>query len=154
MWDCQETFVHRHNRNTAAPRFTRDTPRCPAWLDPDAKRVWKDLVPKLKRMGVLTEVDGGALAAYCQTFARWRKVEEFIAKHGDVYPLKDQNGKFKYMQQFPHVSIARYLLQLLKAYQQEFGLTPSARTRVVVDDSESSDDMEDFLNARVKVKRG
>jgi len=134
--------------NKREPKPRKEAPRCPAWLNPDAKRVWKDLVPKLKRMGILTEVDGGALAAYCQTFARWRKVEEFIAKHGEVYPLKDQNGKIKYMQQFPQVSIARNLLQLLKAYQQEFGLTPSARTRIEV--REEDDEMSELERFRME----
>ena len=34
------------------------------------------------------------------------------------------------MQQFPQVAIARNLLQVLQRYQQEFGMTPSARTRL------------------------
>ena len=96
--------------NKREPQPRKEAPRCPNWLTPDAKRVWKDLVPRLKRMGVLTEVDGGALAAYCQTFARWRETEEFLAKHGNVYPLRDSEGRVKYMQQLPQVSIARNLL--------------------------------------------
>ena len=34
------------------------------------------------------------------------------------------------MAQFPQVAIARHLLQVLRAYQQEFGLTPAARPRL------------------------
>ena len=36
------------------------------------------------------------------------------------------------MQQFPQVAIARSLLQLVRGFQQEFGLTPSARTRIEI----------------------
>jgi phage terminase small subunit len=36
------------------------------------------------------------------------------------------------MQQFPQVAISRNLLLVLRAYQQEFGMTPSSRSRVVV----------------------
>ena len=43
------------------------------------------------------------------------------------------------MQQFPQVAISRNLAQLLKAYQQEFGLTPSARTRIEIRDPEEEE---------------
>ena len=53
------------------------------------------------------------------------------------------------MQQFPQVAIARNLAQLLKAYQQEFGLTPSARTRIQVLDFEEPDpDPDSIWNLR------
>ena len=85
------------------------------------------------RFGVAdrTTVDRDALAAYCQVYARWKEAEEYLARHGEVYPLRDDRGKIRYMQQFPQVAIARQLLQTLRAYQQEFGLTPSARSQVV-----------------------
>ena len=83
-------------------------------------------------MKVLTVVDGDALSAYCQTYARWQQAELFIAKHGVAYPIRDDKGQIKFMQPFPQVAIARSLLQLVKTYQQEFGLTPSARIRIEV----------------------
>ena len=39
----------------------------------------------------------------------------------------------------PQVAISRNLAQLLKAYQQEFGLTPSARTRIEVQEPEEEE---------------
>ena len=118
--------------NTREPKPDRSVPRCPSWLTPGAKRVWQRLVPQLGKMGMLTVVDQDALAAYCQTYARWRAAEEYLAKHGDVYPLRDDRGKIRYMQQFPQVAIARNLLLTLRAYQQEFGLTPSSRSRIEI----------------------
>ncbi len=114
------------------PQPPKDAPRCPAWLSPEAKREWRRMAPKLERMGVLTSIDVDAFAAYCQVYSRWKAAEEFIAKHGDVYPLRDENGRVRYMQQFPQVAIAKSLLQTLRGYQQEFGLTPAARTRIEV----------------------
>ena len=116
--------------NRREPQPPSDAPRCPKWLSPQAKSVWKRVAPVLKRMGVLTQVDGDALAGYCQTFARWKAAEEFLVQHGDVYPVRDAGGRVKFMQQFPQVSIARNLLQLLKGFQQELGMTPSARSRI------------------------
>lgn len=126
--------------NAREPRPSAELPRCPAWISKEAKRAWRRIVPQLRAMKVLTSVDADALAAYCQTYARWVAAEQFLAQHGEVYPLRDENGKVRCMQQFPQVSIARNLLLLLKAYQQEFGLTPSSRSRVVVVADEDPDD--------------
>ncbi len=102
----------------------------PAWLDDDAKRAWRRLIPLLEQMNVLTRIDGNALARYCQLWSRWKRAELFIQKHGDTYPIKDEKGKIRCLQQFPQVAIANKLAQQLTRLEQEFGLTPSARSRI------------------------
>ena len=129
--------------NHREPQPRRTAPRCPTWLGMEARAVWKRMVPELRRMGVLTVIDGEALAAFCQTYARWRRAEAFLEKHGDVYPLRDENGRVRYMQQFPQVAIARSLLLVLKTFYQEFGMTPSARTRIEIEPG-VDDDVESF----------
>lgn len=126
------------NDREPAPRDV--TPRCPTWLHAEAQRVWRRLVPELRTMKVLTVVDRDALAAYCQTYARWREAEEFISKHGTSYPIRDEQGRVRCMQQFPQVAIARNLVLVLRAYQQEFGLTPAARGRLQVPSGEQPKD--------------
>ena len=119
--------------NHREPKPSPDVPSCPRWLDKEAKAAWRWLVPQLKNMGVLTRIDGHALTNYCQTWARWRAAEEFLQKHGNVIPFKDNSGRVKSLQPVPQVGIARTLLHDLRRYQQEFGMTPSARTRIMVD---------------------
>ncbi len=116
--------------NPFEPKPDVEAPACPRWLSPEARRVWKHTVPLLKRMRVLALVDRDALVAYCVTYARWHKAEKFLVEHGEVYPIKDAVGRVLSMAQFPQVAIARNLLQAVRAYQQEFGLTPSSRTRL------------------------
>ena len=105
-------------------------PECPDWIDEEAKAAWAHLVPMLQAMGVLTRIDDMALARYCQYWARWKKAEQFIQKHGDSYPLKDEKGRVKCVAQFPQVAIAHKLGALLGRLEQEFGMTPSARSRI------------------------
>lgn len=107
-------------------------PRCPSWLDADAKAMWRQLIPQLETMGVLTRIDGNPLARYCRLWSRWRKAEAFIDKRGEMYPLKDDGGQVKYFQQWPQVAIAHKLAQQLIRLEAEFGMTPSARTRIQV----------------------
>jgi len=122
----------KRSLNGREPRLELRTPSCPRWLGPEAKKAWHQTVPVLCRMRILTRVDRDALTAYCQTYARWVAAEMFLDKHGEVYPLRDEKGNVRCMQQFPQVAIARGLLQVLRCYQQEFGMTPSARSRVHV----------------------
>ena len=122
--------------------------KCPAWLSTEAKKVWRRTAPKLRGLGLLTEVDGDALAAYCQTYARWKEAELFIEKNGAAYAIRDEKDRIRYMQQFPQVSIARALLQQVRGYQQEFGMTPSARVRLAADTTEPKESDDDaFRNA-------
>ncbi len=49
-----------------------------------------------------------------------------------MYPLKDDNGKTKCFQEWPQAAIANELAIQLTRLEQEFGMTPSARTRIQV----------------------
>ena len=106
------------------------TPDCPDWLDDNAKSHWAEIVPMLEGMGVLTRIDGVALSRYCRLWSRWRAAEAFIDKSGDVYTIRDEAGKARYLQQFPQVAIAHRLALQLTKLEAEFGMTPSARSRI------------------------
>ena len=101
--------------NKNEPKPTKGTPRCPAWMSPGAKKAWKHIVPDLQRIGVLTVIDGAALAGLCHAYARWREAEEFLEAHGPCYPVKDEGGNLRCMMQFPQVAIARSLLKILQS---------------------------------------
>ena len=116
--------------NAREPQLIAAAPACPRWLRPEAKNVWRRMIPRLADMRILTHVDQDALAAYCQIYARWKAAEEFIQQHGEVYPVRDEKGNVRRMKVYPQVSIAASLLQMLRSFMQEFGMTPSARTRV------------------------
>lgn len=123
----------RKDRVRNPPQPNEGKPVCPSWIDADAKAAWKQLIPLLEQMRVLTKVDRNAIIRYCQAWSRWKKAEQFIQKHGEVYPLKDDQGHIKCLQQFPQVAIAHKLSALLTRFEQEFGMTPSARTRIQVE---------------------
>jgi len=80
----------------------------------------------LEQAGLLTEMDMAAFAGYCQAYARWREAEEFITQHGAM--IRTPNG---YLQQVPQVSIAQTNLKIMLKFCEQFGLTPSARSRIV-----------------------
>lgn len=123
----------RGNLNPSEPKFPSGKPTCPDWLDDEAKSAWRQLVPMLFTAGLLTKADRNALARYCQLHARWKKCELFIQKYGSTYPIKDEKGAVKCFVQFPEVGIANSLAKQLTRLEQEFGLTPSSRSRIQVE---------------------
>lgn len=125
------------------PKPKPGTPPCPRWLLPEGKREFRRIVRELKPIPrLLTRLDGSALAAACQSWARYREAEDFLAKQGMTYVVKGDDGSPRYVAQFPQVSISRQSLYLYLRFCQEFGLTPAARARMAVPTGGASDDDE------------
>lgn len=137
----------RANKRRAEPRPDSGAPTCPAWLKGKARAEWKRLCPQLQAMGVLCKIDRNALMRYCHMSACWRAAEEWLAEHGETYPVKKvvrgKDGRDKVvgigMRAYPQVKIAHDLADQLLRLEQQFGLTPSARTRIAVDKHEVKD---------------
>lgn len=126
--------------NTGEPQPVKKAPRCPSWLEEEAKKEWKRMAKVLEQMGLLTEMDMAAFAGYCQAYARWKEAEEFLTQHGSM--VRTPNG---YLQQVPQVSIAQTNMKIMLKFCEQFGLTPSARSRIV--GNENGADPEDEMEA-------
>jgi len=110
-------------------------PICPKMLKGEALEEWNRISVKLQELGLLTEIDNAALAAYCQCYARWMQAEDFLEKYSH-----DANGNFNgfmikapsgYLQQLPQVSIAQRYAKLMSDYLGKFGLSPADRAGLV-----------------------
>lgn len=128
--------------NKTEPKPSKKAPKCPTWLDNEAKKEWRRTTKQLVQLGILTEVDMAAFAGYCQAYARWKEAEEFITKHGTI--VKTPSG---YWQQVPQVSIAQTYLKIMNKFCEQFGMTPSARSRITAnnDQQDIDDPMELIL---------
>lgn len=107
-------------------------PRCPPHLDTVARAEWRRLARPMHDAGVLTIGDRAALAAYCQSYARWVEAEEKLQETPML--LKTPSG---YVQQSPWLSIANKQLEIMGRFMAELGLTPSARSRLGYGDGAS-----------------
>lgn len=126
---------HAKKRN---PQPKRGRPTCPAWLDLAAKKKWRQLVPELDRLNMLTIVDGDMLACFCVAWSEHLAATELLAKEGHIVK-NEVTGAIK-----PHPAIAmqRSAWQALRSFGALFGLDPSSRARLDVplpeeDDSQS-----------------
>ncbi len=125
--------------NLAEPHPEKKLPDCPDWLEDEAKAEWERLAVPLYNIGLLTELDMAAFASYCQAYARWKEAEEFISQHGSI--VKTKTG---YWQQVPQVSIARANQAMMLKAAAEFGLTPSARSRIIAGNTKAEDAVDDM----------
>lgn len=114
--------------------------KCPSWLDFEAKKEWARIAPELERLGLLTMVDQAALAAYCQAWAEFKGATDQLRSEGRVYYTEEGEPK-------PHPAVARQKAAwaAIRGFAAEFGLSPSARTRVKSDGGKG-DDLDYFLS--------
>jgi P27 family predicted phage terminase small subunit len=124
------------------PKPAPIAPTCPAWVNSDGKKLWKFLAPKLERLGLLTEIDGGALACCCNEYGTYVELVREIKKK-KVRTFTTDNG---YEAPIPEISMANKAFVNYKAMITEFGLTPASRSRIDVKISEEKDDMEQLLS--------
>ena len=108
-------------------------PSPPPHLSDDAKVEWGRVSEELYKIGLLTSIDRTALAAYCQSYGRWAQAERAIAEMGkrDLLTgglmIKTSNGNAI---QNPLVGTANKAMSDMVRYAAEFGMTPSARSRI------------------------
>lgn len=114
--------------NHAEPVPPEGLPDCPAHLGPEARAEWDRLVGPLARMRVITAIDRGVLAAYCQAWGRWVEAEDKL--RATPLLIRTPSG---YVQQSPWLSISNRQMELMGKYMAEIGLTPAARSRIALD---------------------
>lgn len=117
----------------------------PAHLGEAAQAKWRELLPLLQAVKVMTQADVEALARYCDTWEWWLATRAKLKAEGDTYPILNDAGEVKYVAQRPEVSIAHKLAVQLRQLEQDFGLNPSARTGLHVEEPKHQADDEDRL---------
>ena len=129
--------------NHAEPRPATRIPPCPSCLGDEARKEWQRLAKELAELGLLTGLDRGLLAAYCQAHALWVEAVSSIERYGTM--VKSPNG---YPMQSPYVAVANKQVDIMVRIAAELGMTPSSRTRIRVGDKTPEDPFEAFLQGR------
>lgn len=112
----------------------------PSWLDPEAKKEWARIVPQLAQLGVLTDIDGSMLADYCAAHSLAVKAAKQYQREGLV--IKTPFGP----QRHPMIKVAQEARSQARLLAGEFGLSPSARSRVKIPEKPpATDTTEAFL---------
>lgn len=126
-----------------APRLAREMPAAPAILKGQGLIEWRRVTKVLDEMGLITRADVDVVALYCQTVAQWKDSTKHVQDEGAVIMTKSG-----YPIQNPHLSVANRCSRDMQRLQSELGLTPSARTRLVVQEDDVPDPYDAFLAGR------
>lgn len=113
----------------------------PAHLDRIAKNEWKRLAPRLIVHGMLSPADRTAFAAYCVAYSTHVRAELALAKKKSL-AYKTPGGVLR---PWPEIAVSNQALGQMYRFLTEFGLTPSARSRLDITIPKKGSSDEDFL---------
>jgi P27 family predicted phage terminase small subunit len=102
-------------------------PVCPADVSPAVQQIWNYTVTELSAMKVAHSADRDALLCYCEAVAAHRRASVLLAKT-DVL-IRGFNGAPR---PNPALGVQQRSAALIRAFAQDFGLTPAARGRIEV----------------------
>lgn len=138
--------------------------QAPTDLSPEAKKLWFELGNQLCKIGMLQVVDTNIFWRYCDTFAKWLRITRYLeamvgtpnnptgirqavttqvyqkdGEKGALKPVMNPDGtpmlRVKFYKTLPEVAEYHKLSETLRRLENELGLTPSARSRLVVPNS-------------------
>lgn len=153
------TFQRVRHEGSRTPESPLGVPVAPKELTGDALEEWGRMVGRMTALGTLSSVDDAALYQYCRLFAETEAIavtqietastidllEENL--HGedreDIVSIIQEISKLRQLE-------ARYTTQIrqgrmaIRSYLVEFGMTPSARTRVRLPEKSQADPFAEF----------
>jgi P27 family predicted phage terminase small subunit len=130
---------HDKDKLANTPQFSRDV-IAPAWLDDVALIEWQRLAPAMIAQGLLTAGDAATFAAYCCAWSAFSKAAIELNSATDITTAQPGAAT--------PIGEMRKAADLLHKLAKEFGFTPAARTRVVVEQIKGASklaDLEDKL---------
>ncbi len=117
--------------NKREPKPSIGLPACPKRVTGEARKHWNQIGKLLAKYSILTDVDCDAFEQYCELWKLWRKAATMLDKEGEV--LFSDKGMM-YTNPWHHVYHAA--LKAMRPLQAEFGMTPSARSKLMVDNGQ------------------
>lgn len=134
------------------PQPSLTAPEMPKGLPRAARREFRRMVPLLQGIGVISEIDGLALAEYCRAHALIEQAQKEIDKNGMTFVThfedKDGNVIAGDIKANPACSILATQQKVMKSFLIEFGLTPASRSKLKITKKADEDPMSQFLSRK------
>jgi len=133
------------NEPQPAPRL----PSAPAHLSKEARKEWRRSGHLLLEMGLITDLDRAAFAAYCQSWSRWVEAEEALKTYGMML-----RGPNNLPVRSPYLQVANQAMDQLRGLLSDFGMSPSSRSRVSASPmADEEDEFEALLRRSERTNR-
>jgi P27 family predicted phage terminase small subunit len=136
--------------NHAEPQPDKVAPEMPKGMPKAAQREWKKMERLLLKHGLLTEIDGKALAGYCLCQAIIEEAVREIKARGQYIVTHYQDKHTSEIivgdvKSNPAVSDLNRALAQQKSFEIEFGLTPASRSKLKVEKPPTVDPLDELL---------
>ena len=105
-------------------------PETPKWLSEIGQEQFDLIVNQLKDLEMLYHVDIKLIEAYANSMALHIESEQELRRVGRVMVYRDEEGRPKHSQIVPLQTISKQALDTALKIAVQFGLTPSARTKI------------------------
>lgn len=130
--------------STREPKPKPGLPKAPKWLDSVALEFYQRVGALLRRMQVITEADGEALALAAEAFSEYRAARR-ACKKGRTYKVTTESGATM-IRPRPEVAMGADAWRRVQGALIQFGLTPSSRSKVTVaGDGHEKDPLDEFF---------
>jgi P27 family predicted phage terminase small subunit len=117
----------------------------PEDLPEAGQREWNNVMQQLQPLKVLASTDLPLLKSYCQQVATMELAAKELNKEGGFITTITNKGGGSYDTKSPWVSIYNEASDRASKLGQQFGFTPSSRTRIVAPQADKpKDDWEDL----------
>jgi P27 family predicted phage terminase small subunit len=120
--------------NDAEPQAPAADLTPPDCLDPIGLEVWNEVAPLLSRMGVFTQADRRLLTRYCLLQEQFAHVVKHVRENGMT-----QLTQTGYSQLTAEGALFKGLPSELLRIEQQFGMTPAARSTMKVSNAGSQE---------------
>jgi P27 family predicted phage terminase small subunit len=133
--------------NKSEPKPPTGSVAPPSWLSGGSLDAWDQIAPIVEGMKVLTVADAHSLALGCDAYAEVVELRAYLRENGRVYESRhfqmDADGNtFErvIIRPRPEVSMMQDAWKRARAMFQEFGLTPSSRSRIKTGEPQAEED--------------
>jgi P27 family predicted phage terminase small subunit len=135
--------------NAQEPKPTVGLPMFPDYLPEEARPLWERLGSELVRNGILTELDGCALADIVETELLNRRLTEGLKGTTPILVVDvpaAEGGANTDAKKNPLWALKLDYLRERRAQYQQFGMTPSSRSKIIAQVMGEEDPLESALH--------
>ncbi|MGC2920921.1 phage terminase small subunit P27 family [Leuconostoc mesenteroides subsp. dextranicum] len=106
----------------------------PGHLNDVGRALWRKLVPELRKLGTIKQIDTVNLEAFCSSYMTYRVAEKEVSENGIfAYTLdEDKNKVIDFSKKNPAYSIMNDSIKTLKSLAVDLGLSFDARSGQLV----------------------
>lgn len=120
-----------------SPKPNPVAPKCPTDAPAEVKKMWRKLAPALENLNLLTEVDGEGLAiALGHAALASKALKELMDPDAKI---SDDDSHNQRQRKHPAAQVFRDNSEAFLKWSQEFGLSPAARNKIDLPQTDESE---------------